>query len=56
MDRFSADEAIKERKECFARLKTTREQILKDQASNAKRDAKALKREREWLRKNGGSR
>lgn len=56
MERFSADEAIKERKERLARQKATRKQIREDQASNAKRDAKALKREREWLRKNGGGR
>ncbi len=29
---------------------TLREQILKDQATNAKRDTKALAKERKWFR------
>lgn len=32
----------------------TRAQIIADQATDAKRDAKALKVEREWFKKYGG--
>lgn len=35
------------------RRAATRAQILADQATNAKRDGKALAKERAWLRRNG---
>lgn len=43
----------KEQQEREARRAATRERILNDQATNAKRDEEALEREREWYRKNG---
>lgn len=37
-----------------ARRAAIREQILADQATNAKRDKKALRAEEKWYRENGG--
>ena len=50
MERFDADKANAERKALVERMRKTREQILNDQAANAKRDEKALQKEREWKR------
>jgi hypothetical protein len=51
--KFNADQVIAERKASLARRSTIRTQILNDQASGAKRDAKALRAEAAWLRRNG---
>ena len=48
-DEMTADE----RAERSARRTATNKQIMADQATNAKRDDKALAKERAWLRRNG---
>lgn len=45
----------KEQQERDARRAATRERILNDQQTNAKRDEEALEREREWYRQNRGA-
>lgn len=49
----NAEMTDQERAEREARRAATRQQILADQASGAKRDEKALKREAAWRRKHG---
>lgn len=48
-----AELTLAERLERRDRIAATKAQILADQQSNAKRDAKALARERAWFRENG---
>lgn len=49
MIKFDADKAHADRKARIARLAETRNQIVADQQSNAKRDAKALRAEAAWF-------
>lgn len=49
----NAEMTPQERAEREARRAATRQQILADQASGAKRDKKALQREAAWLKKHG---
>lgn len=46
-------QAYEDRKARIARRAETQAQILADQASNAKRDAKALRAEAAWFAKQG---
>lgn len=51
--KFNIDQAHAERKALVTKLRATRAQITTDQATNAKRDEKALKDEAAWFAKQG---
>lgn len=51
--KFDIDQVYAERKARIARLSETRTQIMTDQASNVKRDAKALRAEAAWFARQG---
>lgn len=49
----NAEMADQERADRAVRRSAIREQVVQDQATNAKRDKKALATEARWYRKNG---
>jgi hypothetical protein len=51
--KFNADQARADLKARIARRNETQTQILTDQASNAKRSAKAIRAEAAWYAKQG---